>query len=96
LDKLIFDDRAQKLDETVRPSRFHQGSNKQSKAVKALNGMASSNVHWCSEGADLKMVMSALGQKQTCAAQNGMSALHLIATVKADIASQDACSSRRH
>ena len=30
--------------------------------------------------------MSALGQKQTCAAQNGMSALPLITTVKADIA----------
>ena len=28
--------------------------------------------------------------------QKGMSALHLIATVKADIALQDACSSRRH
>ena len=27
---------------------------------------------------------------------NGMSALHLIATVKADIALQDACASRRH
>ena len=40
--------------------------------------------------------MSASGQKQTCAAQNGMSALPLIATVKADIALQDACSSRRH
>jgi len=31
--------------------------------------------------------MSALGQKQTCAAQNGMSALPPIATAKADIAS---------
>ena len=30
--------------------------------------------------------MSALGQKQTCAVQNGMSALPLIAIVKADIA----------
>src|SRR5215831_18776118 len=30
--------------------------------------------------------MSALGQKQTCAAQNGMSALPPIATAKADIA----------
>ena len=40
--------------------------------------------------------MSALGQKQTFAVQTGMSALHLIATVKADIALQDACSSRRH
>jgi hypothetical protein len=40
--------------------------------------------------------MSALGQKRTCAVQNGMSALHLIATEKADIALQDACSSRRH
>ena len=40
--------------------------------------------------------MSALGQKQTCAVQNGMSALHPIATEKADIALQDACSSRRH
>ena len=29
--------------------------------------------------------MSALGQKQTCAAQNGMSALPPIATIKADI-----------
>jgi len=29
--------------------------------------------------------MSALGQKQTCAAHNGMSALPPIATVKADI-----------
>ena len=29
--------------------------------------------------------MSALGQKPTCAAQKGMSALHLKATVKADI-----------
>ena len=40
--------------------------------------------------------MSALGQKQTCAAQKHMSALPLIATVKADIALQDACPSRRH
>ena len=40
--------------------------------------------------------MSALGQKRTCAVQKGMSALPLIATVKADIALQDACSSRRH
>ena len=40
--------------------------------------------------------MSALGQKRTCAAQKAMSALHLIATVKADIALQDACSSTRH
>ena len=37
--------------------------------------------------------MSALGHKQTFAVQNGMSALHPIATVKADIALQDACSS---
>jgi hypothetical protein len=29
--------------------------------------------------------MSALGQKQTCAVQNGMSALPLRATAKADI-----------
>ena len=29
--------------------------------------------------------MSALGQKQTCAVQKGMSALHPIATAKADI-----------
>ena len=29
--------------------------------------------------------MPALGQKQTCAVQNGMSALHPIATAKADI-----------
>ena len=29
--------------------------------------------------------MSALGQKQTCAVHKGMSALPLIATVKADI-----------
>ena len=33
--------------------------------------------------------MSALGQKQTCAAQKPMSALPLIATVKADIGLQD-------
>jgi hypothetical protein len=31
------------------------------------------------------LLMSALGQKQTCAAQKGMSALHPIATVKADV-----------
>jgi hypothetical protein len=36
--------------------------------------------------------MSALGQKQTFAAQKVMSALPLIATVKADIAVQDAYS----
>jgi len=29
--------------------------------------------------------MSALGQKRTCAVQKRMSALHLIATAKADI-----------
>ena len=39
--------------------------------------------------------MSELGHKRTFAVQNGMSALHLIATVKADIASQDECSSRQ-
>ena len=33
------------------------------------------------------IALSALGQKQTCAAQNGMSALPPIATAKADIAS---------
>jgi hypothetical protein len=33
--------------------------------------------------------MSALGHKQTCAAQNAMSALHLIATAKADIDCHD-------
>ena len=37
--------------------------------------------------------MSDLGHKRTYAVQNGMSALPLIATVKADIASQDECSS---
>jgi hypothetical protein len=39
--------------------------------------------------------MSALGQKQTFAVQNAMAALPLIATIKADIALQDACSSRQ-
>jgi hypothetical protein len=39
--------------------------------------------------------MSALGQKQTCAVHWAMSALPLIATVKADIAFQDARSSRQ-
>jgi hypothetical protein len=39
-------------------------------------------------------VMSALGQKRTYALQKGMSALPLIATVKADIALKDAYSSR--
>ena len=43
----------------------------------------------------VELTMSALGQKQTCAAQKVMSALPLIATVKADIALQDACSSRQ-
>jgi hypothetical protein len=33
--------------------------------------------------------MSALGQKQTCAPQNGMSALHPIATAKADNQGQE-------
>ena len=32
--------------------------------------------------------MSALGQKRTCAAQNLMSALHPIATAKADMVKQ--------
>jgi len=33
----------------------------------------------------IAVVMSALGQKRTCAVQNGMSALALIATAKADM-----------
>ena len=47
----------------------------------------------CAIADDLKqpdrqcIALSALGQKQTCAAQNGMSALPPIATAKADIAS---------
>jgi hypothetical protein len=35
--------------------------------------------------------MSALGQKPTCAAQKGMSALHPKATVKADIRNGHVC-----
>jgi hypothetical protein len=41
------------------------------------------------------VTMSALGQKQTFRGAGLMSALPLIATVKADIALQDACSSRQ-
>src|SRR5262245_14093878 len=40
------------------------------------------------------VVMSALGQKQTCAVRNGMSALPPIATAKADEA--DMCGANRH
>jgi len=49
--------------------------------------------------------MSALGQKQTCALQNPMSALHPIATAKADMPQMvmsalplkaDMCSANRH
>ena len=36
------------------------------------------------------------GSKADMCGANGMSALHPIATEKADIALQDACSSRRH
>ena len=53
----------------------------------------------------MKVAMSALGHKRTCAAQNGMSALPRIATAKADIGKPsgllyppkaDICSAQAH